>query len=99
MHEKQERDRRRATAPLGMSKANRPSTAGSTSGMPTPMSCNFPRENGVATKQRHCAVQEVRHELSASEDCNLDENQKPAASRRVIAMDPQSLDELDLILG
>jgi hypothetical protein len=67
--------------------------------MPTPMSCNFPRENGVATKQRHCAVQEVRHELSASEDCNLDENQKPAASRRVIAMDPQSLDELDLILG
>lgn len=99
MHEKQERERRRATAPLGMSKANRPSTAGGTSGMSAPMSCNFPRGNGLATKQRHCAVQEVRNELSASEDFNMDENQKPAASRRVIAMDPQSQDELDLILG
>ncbi|KAL7503105.1 hypothetical protein ACHAXN_001907 [Cyclotella atomus] len=95
LHDRQEKDRRRAAAPLGVSKANRPSTAP----MSPPKVYSSSKRSGSVAKKRHYTVQEVMQgqsftsNKSMSEDGRQNENQQP---KHVI---PQSMDESDFTTG
>eukprot|EP00956_Cyclotella_meneghiniana_P010276 scaffold14195_cov65-Cyclotella_meneghiniana.AAC.1 len=98
LHDKQATDRRRSTAPLGTSKANRPSA------IPvfTPPSVHSSvgrGSSGLGAKKRIYVAQDLIQGNSFSSNASMSENGRRSENDHPKGPLPQSVDKSDLIMG